>query len=262
MFEHYQKLWGLNGYSKSLETHSSFLYWCVYRNQKVVLKIYKPHSDEAVSAKFLLHYAGHGAVGVLQHCDKAVLLEQVHQGKELVELAKISDYKATKVFCELIQKLRLATPDNLGFKPVIELVIGFDGFKTRKPNDQYLVKEAKTLFIMMAESQSNLVNLHGDLHHYNIIQAQDGNWLIIDPKGYWGELEYEMGAFLRNPLNQNLTIENLQQRLQIIHETLGLDMARVKNWAFCQAVLAAIWGKDTPLYDHFLFIAKQFEVLL
>ncbi len=48
-------------------------------------------------------------------------------------------------------------------------------------------------------SQGEPVLLHGDLHHYNLLQHQD-TWLAIDPKGVVGEREFEIGAFLRNPV--------------------------------------------------------------
>ena len=41
--------------------------------------------------------------------------------------------------------------------------------------------------------------LHGDLQHYNVLLDKDRGWVAIDPKGVVGELEYEVGALLRNP---------------------------------------------------------------
>lgn len=41
--------------------------------------------------------------------------------------------------------------------------------------------------------------LHGDLYPDNILSSQRG-WLVIDPKGVIGEREFELAAFLRNPI--------------------------------------------------------------
>ena len=39
-----------------------------------------------------------------------------------------------------------------------------------------------------------------DLQHYNVLFDSDRGWLAIDPKGVIGEVEYEIGASLRNPV--------------------------------------------------------------
>src|SRR5512132_4359180 len=62
-----------------------------------------------------------------------------------------------------------------------------------------LVEAAQKVFSDLGTSQSRPRLLHGDLHHYNILFDSNRGWLAIDPKGVIGELEYEIGAVLRNP---------------------------------------------------------------
>jgi streptomycin 6-kinase len=39
------------------------------------------------------------------------------------------------------------------------------------------------------------------LHHYNVLfDIESAVWVAIDPKGVVGELEYEVGAIIRNPV--------------------------------------------------------------
>jgi streptomycin 6-kinase len=40
-----------------------------------------------------------------------------------------------------------------------------------------------------------------DLHHYNVLSDSGRGWLAIDPKGLVGEVEYEVGAAIRNPID-------------------------------------------------------------
>lgn len=52
---------------------------------------------------------------------------------------------------------------------------------------------AEALFAELLSSKAARVLLHGDPHHYNIVQAspaRDG-WPAIDPKGVVGEPAYE-----------------------------------------------------------------------
>lgn len=246
----YFKRWQLDKPIKDLETHSSFLYWCHQNGRPVVLKIYKPHSNEAISARLLAHYNCHGAVEILAHEDDACLLAQVGDGRELVELTRANDDgRATEILCEVIQRLHNAPAKNIGLVPVDDFLADFDKYltQTHVPERELVIK-ARVVYADLSASQSKKLNLHGDLHHYNVIQSTDGDWLAIDPKGFWGEVEYELGSLLRNPLDDDFKNIDMQRRFEIIEARLGYDMKRVQQWAFCQAVLASIWGDDDIVF--------------
>ncbi len=68
-----------------------------------------------------------------------------------------------------------------------------------------------------------------------------------------GELEYELGASLRNPwkMPDLLTSpKTVERRINQFAKALNLDGGRITGWAFSQAVLSAIWnfedGYDIP----------------
>ena len=72
-------------------------------------------------------------------------------------------------------------------------------------------------------------------------------WTAIDPKGVVGELEYEIGALLRNPIEQPdffTTRATIERRLEILTSTLPLNSSRTLQWSFAQAVLSAIWDVE------------------
>jgi streptomycin 6-kinase len=107
-----------------------------------------------------------------------------------------------------------------------------------------LVDRASDLYAELCETQGPTRLLHGDLHHYNVLRDHERGWLAIDPKGVVGEIEYEVGAWLRNPgeLPDILTSPVIiQRRIGTLSSRLGLDASRVLRWAFAQAVLSAIW---------------------
>jgi len=68
--------------------------------------------------------------------------------------------------------------------------------------------------------------------------------VAIDPKGVVGELEYEVGAALRNPYERPDLFTDpavIRKRVNCFVRELGLDAARIVAWAFAQAVLSAVW---------------------
>jgi streptomycin 6-kinase len=84
--------------------------------------------------------------------------------------------------------------------------------------------------------------------------------VAIDPKGVVGELEYEIGAILRNPVGYPdvfASISTIERRVEFLVNQLSLNFERVLRWTFAQAVLSAIWeiedGQSGPSTD---FAAK------
>jgi streptomycin 6-kinase len=85
------------------------------------------------------------------------------------------------------------------------------------------------------------------LHHYNVLFDSERGWLAIDPKGVVGEVEYEIGAILRNPFSRPelFTSRNsIETRIKQLTERLHLEYERVLAWGFAQAVLSAIWDVE------------------
>ena len=105
----------------------------------------------------------------------------------------------------------------------------------------YSVGLAKDLCASMGEQ----VLLHGDLHQDNMLSSRRAPYLAIDPKGVIGEREYELGAFIRNPINKISTMSGLprffNRRLDQIKAETNFARERIQHWSMVQAVLAAYW---------------------
>jgi streptomycin 6-kinase len=62
-----------------------------------------------------------------------------------------------------------------------------------------------------------------------------------------GELEYEIGAIIRNPVEQPDFVSTpavVERRLRVVTDALQLNYRRALEWCFAQAVLSAIWGVE------------------
>ena len=62
-----------------------------------------------------------------------------------------------------------------------------------------------------------------------------------------GELEYETGAMLRNPVDRPDVFASratIERRLAHLSGRLGLDGDRMLRWGFAQAVLSALWDVE------------------
>jgi len=110
-----------------------------------------------------------------------------------------------------------------------------------------LVESASRCYARLANSQRQVRLLHGDLHHGNVLSDSRRGWLAIDPKGVVGEIEFEIGAVLRNPVERPdlfVSEETIENRCGVLVRRLNLDRERLLQWAFAQAVLSAIWSVE------------------
>jgi len=112
--------------------------------------------------------------------------------------------------------------------------------------------------------------LHGDLHHFNLLQARSGDWWMIDPHGVVGHPLYEVGAFLRNPMpnlarhpkRSQLTLE----RLQLLSQRLKEPVSRLAKFGFYGVAFSLAWDLeeghaevDSDLVDFGLELAELAE---
>jgi streptomycin 6-kinase len=246
---YYAALWGLELEARQIETFSSSVAFGRQGPKPVVLKLIKAHSDEHNSWRWLQYHAGRGAVALLEFDSQAVLLEQAVPGTELAGLVKNGrDEEATHLVCRTIKDLHTGKAPLPGGFPAVEEWAGAFERNSREilaasiPLE--LLDKAHTTYRELCASQGPRYLLHGDLHHYNILQDGVTGWKVIDPKGVVGELAYETGAMLRNPFElpglypDPLTVCS---RVKIICQELGLAEKRVLGWCFSQAVLSAVW---------------------
>ena len=234
---------------ESFETETSVISYANRDGQSLVLKVVKRENDEWNAGNVLSVFGGNGMVRVHQYTDGAMLLERLRPGTSLAHIAGDGgDEQATDILARVIEQMSPREAPN-GCATVTDWAKAFDRYLAtddmRIPRG--LVESAQQMFADLGASQSRPRLLHGDLHHYNVLSDSNRGWLAIDPKGVTGELEYEIGAVLRNPYQHPelfLSRPVIERRLKQFTSRLSLNYERTVRWAFAQAVLSAIWDVE------------------
>lgn len=240
--------WGVE-VSDCLETRGSVIAFGERNHQPVVLKLVKQAGDEWNSGEVLDAFEGHGFARVYEHVPGAILMERLQPGHSLASISlNGDDEKATAILVDVLKQSRPATlpsacPSLFDWAKGFDRYIATGGDRIPKP----LVETARRVFLDLCESQKHPQLLHGDFHHYNLLFDLRRGWTVIDPKGVIGEIEYEIGAVLRNPIEQpNLFIDQstVTRRLTQFSAGLDVDYQRLAAWGFAQSVLSAIWDVE------------------
>jgi len=220
--------------------------------KQVVLKIGIPNPELTSEIEALRLYDGQGAARLIAtDAEKGLLLqERLKPGRMLLEIA--DDVQATEIAAGVMRSLWRPAPEPNHF---IRLKDWFAAFKELRgrygggngPIPQQMLENAEGLVAdFFAEGEPPVV-LHGDCHHYNILQAGE-TWKVIDPKGVIGPRGYEVGPLLINPLGDFLHGPDAkrisERRIAILSEQLGMERARVRGWGIAHATLSACWDVD------------------
>jgi streptomycin 6-kinase len=234
-----------------IKTDSSILVFGQRANQAVVLKVVRNNGDEWRSGDVLSAFEGNGVIRVLDHFDGAVLLERLKPGQSLVDMAVYGDDDlATGILADVMRRMSpraapASAPTVREWGGAFDRCAAAGGGGSQIPMP--LLETAHEVYSQLCASQSRERLLHGDLHHYNVLLDAERGWLAIDPKGAVGELEYEIGAALRNPYEfpELFTAPaTIARRVDRFSRALRLDAGRILAWAFAQAVLAAVWAVE------------------
>ena len=239
---------------------------------EVVLKIGVPNPELNSETAALRLINGDGACRLLDS-DPArgfLLLERLRPGTMLSALA--DDDLRTETAVAVMRRLWR----DPGAEPgdFIQLRDWFDGLKGLRPRfdggtgpfPKRLIEQVEAdLPALFSDPRVTL--LHGDFHHFNILQSERG-WLAIDPKGVIGPAGYEIGPLMINPWNEApdgaAFRRRAERRVAILAAQPGWDRDLVLSWSAAHAVLSAWWdmqsdgsGADYPLFCAAVFAGMR-----
>ena len=234
--------------------------------EQVVLKMGVPNREFKSEMAALRLFDGKGACRLIDYDEVNywMLLERLKPGVMLATLR--DDEHTTHIAAEVMQKIWRPSPEEDVF---IRLADWFDGLKRLRamfnggtgPLTRKLVeraeRSAKDFFL---ENHKPML-MHGDFHHFNVLSSERG-WLIIDPKGVVGPACYEVGPLLMNPWSDLIDMLDYramtERRIDILHERLGFERERIREWGLAHAVLSAWWGiEDNTGWEYSLAFAEM-----
>lgn len=279
----YLHKWNLHDPELLARSPRSDVYIVYQGSEKVVLKLLTPIGvqDEADGAVALRYFDGHGAVRLLAHDERAHLLE--YAGDE--ELAQMvyrgDDLAAAGVIADVLNKLHRPQSDvptsqlralrQLRTLPRLRtLPQRFRSLFDTAARDEaagaesIYVRAARLARHLLANPQDECV-LHGDIQHHNIRLHPQRGWLAYDPKGLYGERLYDAANTLCNPAGARqrvLSEERFLQVSQVLADGMGVDVERLRAFAFAFACLSASWPdkpQGSEIQQWFLTVARNAE---
>ena len=246
--------WGLTDVQPSPELSYNFVAFATRGSEQVVLKMSVPNREARSEVAALRLFHGEGACRLIDHDEGRcwMLLERLNPGVMLSTLE--DDEEATHIAADVMQRIwRPMESASLLVQSFIRLSDWFDGLKKIRPafqggvgpfNEKLVERVEHSVKEFFAENHRPVL-MHGDFHHFNILSSERG-WLIIDPKGVIGPACYEVGPLLINPWGDLLSGKNYRQmtkrRIDILHERLGFERKRIREWGLAHAILSAWWS--------------------
>jgi streptomycin 6-kinase len=212
-----------------------------------VLKLGMPHMEATHEIQALHLWDGDPTVRLLDSdVDlNAMLLEQCEPGTALRERPVLEQ---DVVIAGLLRRLwrRPAAPHP--FRPLSAMTAHWaDETMAAAPRwpDPGLIQAGLRLMAELSRPSSDDVLLGTDLHAGNVLQAQRGPWLVIDPKPFVGDRAYDATQHLLNCSERMLAAP--YATIRRFADLLEVDDERVRLWMYARAAAEPrnIWDDDS-----------------
>ena len=247
MFSTWLSRWKLIPDGVPIVTHTSHLLpvKTINDGKKAILKL-TSDATEQTGCQLMVWWNGRGAAKVLAHEDGALLLERATGTQSLTDMSRADqDAQACRIICHTARRLHVApdastpmlTPLEHWFRDLEPTAQRYGGIMLR------CAQAAKILF----SCPQDVVVLHGDVHHGNVLDFGPSGWLAIDPKGLLGERGFDYANIFTNPdladPDIGIAIEpsRFTQRVNIISEAAGLERERLLLWIAAWCGLSSAW---------------------
>lgn len=198
----------------------------------------------------------------------AMVVERIVPGTQLLDV-NLSDEDATRLAAEQMRGFWRPVPDPTGLHPLRQWMRALFDWTPRPeliPAD--LVEQAQGAAASLLARSSGHVLLHGDFQHHNLLQRSSGEWVIIDPKGLYGDPGFDVAAWMYNPPDVSARenyLELATRRIAICADAWGTPEDDLAAWSFVGTVLNACWSTSDAapegLLWHCIHIAQQLRTL-
>jgi streptomycin 6-kinase len=170
-------------------------------------------------------------------------MERARTGMSLIDLARNGrDDEASRIMCEVMG--RLHAPRGGVHPDLVPLERWFEPLHRVADEHGGAFRGAAATASKLLSNQRDIVVLHGDMHHGNVLDFGDRGWLAIDPKGLLGDRGFDYANILCNPDKETATAPGrLLRQADVIAEAAGLDHQRLLEWIVAWAGLSAEIGR-------------------
>ncbi|HEY2231352.1 MAG TPA: aminoglycoside phosphotransferase family protein [Xanthobacteraceae bacterium] len=248
MFSKYIALWQLSPDGPPIVTATDRLLPVTRQGVPAMLKV-AVHAEERAGNRLMSWWDGCGAARVLAADDDAVLLERGCVSPSLADLSRAGrDDEASGIICAVIAKLHAVDREKTAPPKVVPLARWCEELELAATQGGILSHAAEAARDLLA-SPREMVVLHGDVDHGNVLQFGPRGRLAIDPKGLWGERGFEYANVFCNPDVETATEPGrLARQATGVAAAAGLERARLLRWVLAYAGLSAAWslGEGEP----------------
>ena len=247
--------------AEPFETNSSWLQSVRHEGRRAFLKLAKPVSDERPGIALLAWFDGQGAVEVLRADEDAVLMAEASERPSLSRLEDVADEAAFEILVETADALHRprSKPVPEGLVPLTKVR---DHVFSLPPVKEPRFNRWRDFALGLDLMGANPVPLHGDIHHDNVIwEPGRAQWVVIDPKGYFGHPAYDFANLFFNPMDQPSRVAD-KARMSALADLVAARAAGVEgrqqvlDFAFLYGGMSTIWGFDDDwALDRFIQLA-------
>jgi streptomycin 6-kinase len=262
VLDQYLSRWDLTPDGDPIVTPTSTLMPVRQHSTPAMLKI-ATHREEIVGNRLMVWLDGQGAARVLAHEGNTVLLERAIGARSLADLAGSErDDEASRIICGVVAQLHAVRK-----KPPPDLVPLTQWFRELPPaaaaKGGILVRCAEVARELLA-TPADIVVLHGDIHHDNVLDFAERGWRAIDPQGLIGERGFDYANIFCNPDHETAAAPGrLDRQVDIVAAAAGLERTRLLKWIVAWAGLSAVWSiSEGELPDTALEIAERATAVL
>jgi streptomycin 6-kinase len=219
----------------------------------VIAKLLKPRGmGELPGMDYLAWRHGLGAVTLLAREGNACLLEDAGT-RTLEDLRRMEgEAAATAIFAAVLRQLHAPAPMSFpgGLIPLEQHFTALLQGRISMPaahetNVAWAASVARALLM----EQTDVMPLHGDLHHENILADAAEHWRAIDPHGLIGDPAYDAANFFGNPLGRpDITCDEGRIRLlaNLLAPALDCSEGKILRYAAAHSALSACWSIGDP----------------
>lgn len=235
--------WGLTPVGPVRRRPASLLVDVVLGSRPAVLKL-ALDDEERRGGELMQWWAGAGAAEVIARSGPALLIERATGARSLASMARGSqDDEASRIACRVVAKLHSGARQPTRWPPGLPALDRWFAalWPAAATHGGILADGAEAARRLLAD-QREVVVLHGDVHHGNVLDFEERGWLAIDPKGVVGDRAFDYANLLCNPDHQTaLAPGRFERQVEVIASAAELDRRRLLGWTLAYCSLSAAW---------------------